>query len=107
MVGWLVVWVLWRINLCRLFNAKFCLYEYLVGKIFYKQDFTCLHMIKQFSSSSSSSCRAASADIPDRLSPFLPIIHRLRQVFKVTSREPCFSQEGQNVIYFDVFEQFG
>ena len=24
-VGWLVGWVLWRINLCRLFNAKFCL----------------------------------------------------------------------------------
>ena len=37
-------------------------------------------------SSSSSSCRAACADIPDRLSPFLPIIHRLRQVFRVTSR---------------------
>ena len=37
-------------------------------------------------SSSSSSCRAACADIPDRLSPFLPIIHRLRQVFSVTSR---------------------
>ena len=36
--------------------------------------------------SSSSSCRAACADIPDRLSPFLPIIHRLRQVFRVTSR---------------------
>ena len=36
--------------------------------------------------SSSSSCRAACADIPDRLSPFLPIIHRLRQVFRVASR---------------------
>ena len=35
--------------------------------------------------SSSSSCRAASADIPDPLSPLLPIIHRLRQVFMVTS----------------------
>ena len=45
-------------NLCRLFNAKFCLYvytfnqwflnEYLVGKIFYKQDFICLHVINQF-----------------------------------------------------------
>ena len=34
---------------------------------------------------SSSSCRAVSADIPDPLSPFLPIIHRLRQVFRVTS----------------------
>ena len=35
--------------------------------------------------SSSSSCRAASTDIPDPLSPLLPIIHRLRQVFRVTS----------------------
>ena len=34
---------------------------------------------------SSSSCRAASTDIPDPLSPLLPIIHRLRQVFRVTS----------------------
>ena len=47
--------------------------EYLVGKIFYKLDFTCLHMINQ-------------------------------SYFFV---QPCFSQEGQNVIYFDVFEQFG
>ena len=34
---------------------------------------------------SSSSCRAASTDIPDPLSPLLPIIHRLRQVFRITS----------------------
>ena len=32
-----------------------------------------------------SSCRAASTDIPDPLSPLLPIIHRLWQVFRVTS----------------------
>ena len=32
-------------------------------------------------SSSSLSCRAASTDIPDPLSPRLPIIHRLRLVF--------------------------
>ncbi len=36
--------------------------------------------------SSSSSCRAACADIPDRLSPLLPIIHRLRQVLRATTR---------------------
>ena len=36
-------------------------------------------------SSSSSSCRAASTGIPDPLSPLLPIIHRLREVFRVTS----------------------
>ena len=34
---------------------------------------------------SSSSCRAASTDIPDPLSPLLPIIHRLRPVFTITS----------------------
>ena len=49
LVGLLVGWVLWRINLCRLFNAKFCLYvytlnqrfliKYLDGNIFYEQDF--------------------------------------------------------------------
>ena len=44
--GWLVVWVLWHINLCSSFNAKFCLYIHTystkdfktnikVGKIFY------------------------------------------------------------------------
>ena len=35
--------------------------------------------------SSSSSCRATSTDIPDPLSPLFPIIHRLWQVFRVTS----------------------
>ena len=35
--------------------------------------------------SSSSSCRAASMDIPDPLSPLLPIIHSLWQVFRATS----------------------
>ena len=38
------------------------------------------------SSSSSSSCRAASTDIPDPLSPLLPIVHRLWQIFRATSR---------------------
>ena len=33
----------------------------------------------------SSSCRVASTDISDPLSPLLPIIYRLRQVFRVTS----------------------
>ena len=35
--------------------------------------------------SSSSSCRAASMDIPDPLSPLLPIVHRFWQVFRATS----------------------
>ena len=26
-VGWAIVWVLWHINPCRLFNAKFCIYS--------------------------------------------------------------------------------
>ena len=34
----------------------------------------------------SSSYRAASTDIPDPLSPLLPIIHRFWQVFRATSR---------------------
>ena len=38
--------------------------------------------------SSSSSCRAASADIPDPISPPLPIIHRFWLVFRATSRIP-------------------
>ena len=33
----------------------------------------------------SSSCHAASMDIPDPLSPLLPIVHRLWQVFRATS----------------------
>ena len=36
--------------------------------------------------SSSSSCRAGITDIPDPLSPLLPIVHRPRQVFRTTSR---------------------
>ena len=34
----------------------------------------------------SSSCSAASTDIPDPLSPLFPIVHRLWQVFRATSR---------------------
>ena len=42
--------------------------------------------LQSFISSSSSSSRAASTDIPDPLSPLLPIIHRFWQVFWVISR---------------------
>ena len=38
-----------------------------------------------YESSSSSSCGATSMDIPDPLSPLLPIIHRFWQVFRATS----------------------
>ena len=37
-------------------------------------------------SSSSSSCSAASTDIPGLISPLLPIVHRLWQVFRAASR---------------------
>ena len=50
--------------------------------LFFWEELKPLHI---YISSSSSSCRAASTDIPDPLSPLLPIIHRLRQVFRVTS----------------------
>ena len=40
-------------------------------------------------SSSSSSCRPAGTDIPDPLSPLLPIVHRLWEVFRATSRIPA------------------
>ena len=36
------------------------------------------NQILSISSSSSSSCRAGSTDIPDPLSPLLPIVHRPR-----------------------------
>ena len=36
-------------------------------------------------SASSSSYRAGSTDIPDPLSPLLPIVHRSRQVFRTTT----------------------
>ena len=81
---WLVVWVLWHINLCRLFNDKFCLYEYtfklrflneyLVGKIFDKQDFICLQTINRFQ-------------------------------FVIFLVQYCLSQKGQNLIHFDNLEQ--
>ena len=48
--------------------------------------YTYIYIHTYISSSSSSSCRAASTDIPDPLLPLLPIIHRLWQVFRATSR---------------------
>ena len=43
-------------------------------------------LVQELSSSLSSLCRATSTDIPDPLSPLLPIVHRLRQVFRATPR---------------------
>ena len=47
-------------------------------------DTVCDFLITQMSSSSS--CRATSVDIPDPLSPPLPIVHRFWQVFRATFR---------------------
>ena len=44
------------------------------------------YLIDWVISSSSSSCCTASTDIPDPLSPLLPIVHRFWQVFRATSR---------------------
>ena len=44
---------------------------------------SCVHVLL---SSSSSSCRAASTDIPDPLSPLFPIVHHLWKVFRATYR---------------------
>ena len=52
----------------------------MIRLIQYHKTSTCIS-----SSSSSSSCRAGSTDIPDPLSPLLPIVHRPRQVFRTTS----------------------
>ena len=41
---------------------------------------------KYYTLVSSSACRATSTDIPDLLSPLLPIVHRFWQVRRVTSR---------------------
>ena len=51
-----------------------------------------IYNIYIYISSSSSSCRAASTDIPGPLSPLLPIIHRLWQAFRlhpVSSHSCC------------------
>ena len=50
---------------------------------------------------SSSSCGAASTDIPDPLSLFLPIINRLRPVFGVTSYQD-FVNEFMIIKIFDI-----
>ena len=66
-----------------MYKEDYALYN-LQGLICHK---TLLNQILYISSSSSSSsCRAASMDIPDPLSPLFPIVHRLWQVFRATSR---------------------
>ena len=65
------------------------IYKYIyiyIYVLWYNQSLLVIYFQIHFISSSSSSCHAASTDIPDPLSPRLPIIHRLRQVFRDTSR---------------------
>ena len=71
-------------RICRhkmsiMFN-EICINEEMLPK------YTYIYIYIYISSSSSSSRRAASTDIPDLLSPFLPIFHRFRKVFRATSR---------------------
>ena len=76
-------------------SSLYCIICFHVNNFFY-QTLYILHIwikirmgwskiILLFSSSSSSSCRAISADISDPLSPPLPIVHCFRQVFRATS----------------------
>ena len=60
-------------------NNLYCLYVVLLLYYVYAIVIYCCM-------SSSSSCRTGSTDIPDPLSPLLPIVHRPRQVFRTTSR---------------------
>ena len=64
---------------------------------FGKKGIKTLKYILNSSSSSSSSCRAGSTDIPDPLSPLFPIVHRLRHVFWTTS---CVLAKLLNVCSF-------
>ena len=101
---WLIIWLFTKSvsNFLQIFLAKYQeLFKYLICKNFTsKIDGSLLNINVLLdigttfcpiggitpSSSSSSSCRAASTDIPDPLSPLLPIVHRLWQVFRAISR---------------------
>ena len=66
----------------------FCMYMYVYALTARHDDddiciYACLYIYIYISSSS---CRAGSTDIPYPLSPLLPIVHRLRQVFRTVSR---------------------
>ena len=72
--------ILWHINHCRLFNAKFSLNIYIKYILF------SLVLFYGLSTSSSSSCRTTNTDIPDPLTPLLPIVHCFRQVLRASYR---------------------
>ena len=52
----------------------------------WKNIFTTIYLFHYIYISSSSSCHAGSTDIPNPLSPLLPIVHRPRQVFRKAGR---------------------
>ena len=82
-------WVKWFIGIfClhlnissdQLFRNFFCSGKVIIVIFFF------LAMVSHINISSlSSSCRAASTDIPDPLSTHIPIVHRLWLVFRATS----------------------
>ena len=74
----------WK-NLFSFWLVYFCYYNKPFVVVFQKK-FHYLFVLSINLSSSSSSCRAGSTDIPDPLSPLFPFVHRLWLVFWVTSR---------------------
>ena len=66
-------------------NFDFMILYIFISYITWILSYTWTHMYIYISSSSSSSCRTTSTDIPDPLSPLLPIVHCFWQVFRVTS----------------------
>ena len=69
-------------------NTQSSILFFFTAKLLIDDYNTYMHMCVVFLhiSSSSSSCRAGSTNIPDPLSPLFPIVHCLRQVFWTTSR---------------------
>ena len=73
-----------KIENCTIFNKVLCKFLYKRESYdWVTENFS--QAILHTSSSSSSSCRAASTDIPDTQTPLLPVIHHLWQVFRATS----------------------
>ena len=73
---------IWGSSSSRMVKALYC--DIVVSKFEHLSRYF-VH-VKNISSSSSSSCHAASMDIPDPLLPLLPIVHRFWSVLRDTSR---------------------
>ena len=81
--GWLVGYVLWHINPCMLFIAKFCLYVY-------------IHVQPKISKRILMKVKFSKSRI-SFLCTRLTIFNKSYFLVQL-----CLSQEGQNVIYFNV-----